>query len=102
MVDRDDDLKIGVKSTAILFGERDRVILGVLQALMLLILVDVGRRAGLGWPYGLGLAAAAGLAVYQQWLIRERGKPECFRAFLNNHWFGAAVFGGIFVDYLIR
>jgi 4-hydroxybenzoate polyprenyltransferase len=102
MVDRDDDLKIGVKSTAILFGERDRVILAALQAVMLLILAGVGRQAGLGGGYWLGLAVAAGFSAYQQWLIRHRGKPECFRAFLNNHWFGAAVFGGIFVDYLLR
>jgi 4-hydroxybenzoate polyprenyltransferase len=102
MVDRNDDLKIGVKSTAILFGRWDRAILGALQAIMLLILWNVGRQAGLGVAYGLGLVVAAGFAVYQQWLIRERGKPECFRAFLNNHWFGAAVFGGMYVDYLLR
>jgi 4-hydroxybenzoate polyprenyltransferase len=102
MVDRDDDLKIGVKSTAILFGRWDRAIIGALQAIMLLILADVGRREGLSGPYGLGLAVAAGLSVYQQWLIRKRGKPECFKAFLNNHWLGAAVFGGIFLDYLLR
>jgi 4-hydroxybenzoate polyprenyltransferase len=101
MVDRDDDLKIGVKSTAILFNRWDRAIIGALQAIMLLILADVGRREGLSGPYGLGLAVAAGLSVYQQWLIRGRGKPECFEAFLNNHWFGAAVFGGIFLDYLL-
>jgi 4-hydroxybenzoate polyprenyltransferase len=102
MVDRDDDLKIGVKSTAILFNRWDRAIIGALQAIMLLILADVGRREGLSEPYGLGLAVAVGLAVYQQWLIRKRGKLECFKAFLNNHWFGAAVFGGIFLDYLLR
>jgi 4-hydroxybenzoate polyprenyltransferase len=102
MVDRDDDLKIGVKSTAILFGRWDRAIIGALQIAMLLILWNVGRQAGLGTAYGLGLVVAAGLATYQQWLIRERGKAECFKAFLNNHWLGAAVFGGIFVDYLLR
>jgi 4-hydroxybenzoate polyprenyltransferase len=102
MVDRDDDLKIGVKSTAILFGELDRALLALLQAFMLLILVAAGRQAGLGWAYDLGLVAALGLALYQQWLIRERARPECFKAFLNNNWSGAAVFAGLALDYLLR
>jgi 4-hydroxybenzoate polyprenyltransferase len=101
MVDRDDDLRIGVKSTAILFGDHDRIILALLQVLMLLILAGVGMQAALGAIYFLGLAVAAGLAGYQQWLIRGRGKAECFQAFLNNHWFGAAIFAGIALDYLI-
>lgn len=101
MVDRDDDLKIGVKSTAILFGARDREILGALQVLMLAILIGIGRYLGLGGPYDLGLAAAAGFAVYQQTLIYRREKAKCFRAFLNNHWFGAAVFAGLFLDYAL-
>jgi 4-hydroxybenzoate polyprenyltransferase len=99
MVDRDDDLKIGVKSTAILFGEYDREIIGALQIAMLAILFGIGRHLGLGWPYDLGLTAAAGFSVYQQALIFRREKPKCFRAFLNNHWFGAAVFAGLFTDY---
>ncbi|BBL75774.1 4-hydroxybenzoate octaprenyltransferase [Methylomagnum ishizawai] len=102
MVDRDDDLKIGVKSTAILFGRHDRLILALLQALMLAILGAVGRQADLGGAYYAGLAVAAGLAGYQQGLIRERGKPECFRAFLNNNWFGLAVFAGLALDYALR
>ncbi|CAL1239748.1 4-hydroxybenzoate octaprenyltransferase [Candidatus Methylocalor cossyra] len=102
MVDRDDDLKIGVKSTAILFGAWDRLILALLQVLVLLILYGVGRGAGLGWPFDLGLAGAAGLAAYQQWLLRHREKANCFKAFLNNHWFGATVFAGIALDYLLR
>ncbi|TAN52055.1 MAG: 4-hydroxybenzoate octaprenyltransferase [Methylococcaceae bacterium] len=102
MVDRDDDLKIGVKSTAILFGSRDRLILGVLQASMQSALIGVGLLAGLGKYYYLGLAAATGFFIYQQWLIRHREKPLCFRAFLNNNWYGAAVFLGIFVDYCFR
>lgn len=101
MVDRDDDLKIGVKSTAILFGRHDRLIIGLLQLAMLALLADVGRRAGLGLAFGGGLLAGAALFVYQQWLIRDREKPECFRAFLNNHWFGAVVFAGIALDYLL-
>jgi 4-hydroxybenzoate polyprenyltransferase len=102
MVDRDDDLRIGVKSTAILFGDLDRVLLATLQVFMLLILYGVGRQTGLGWLYFVGLAVAAELAVYQQWLIRGREKPNCFAAFLNNNWFGAAVFAGIALDYALR
>jgi 4-hydroxybenzoate polyprenyltransferase len=101
MVDRDDDLKIGVKSTAILFGRHDRLIIGLLQVAMLALLADLGRRAGLGLVFAGGLLAGAGLFVYQQWLIRDREKPQCFRAFLNNHWFGAVVFAGIALDYLL-
>jgi 4-hydroxybenzoate polyprenyltransferase len=102
MVDRDDDLRIGVKSTAILFGDLDRVLLAMLQVFMLLILYGVGRQTGLGAIYYLGLAAGAGFGVYQQWLIRGRGKPECFKAFLNNNWFGMAVFAGLAADYALR
>ncbi|SMF95202.1 4-hydroxybenzoate polyprenyltransferase [Methylomagnum ishizawai] len=102
MVDRDDDIRIGVKSTAILFGRHDRLILTLLQALMLAILGAVGWQADLGGAYYAGLAVAAGLAGYQQGLIRERGKPECFRAFLNNNWFGLAVFAGLALDYALR
>lgn len=101
MVDRDDDLKIGVKSTALLFGAWDRQVLGLLQVCMLLALVAVGQLQGLSVCYYLGLVAAAGFSVYQQWLIRDREKPLCFRAFLNNHWYGAAVFLGIFLDYAL-
>jgi len=99
MVDRDDDLKIGVKSTAILFGEYDRHIIGGLQVLMLLILAGIGLQLGLAAPYYLGLLAAAGFSVYQQGLIYHRAKADCFKAFLNNHWFGAAVFSGLAVQY---
>ncbi|WP_134081281.1 4-hydroxybenzoate octaprenyltransferase [Thiohalophilus thiocyanatoxydans] len=100
MADRDEDLKIGVKSAAILFGDADRFIIGLLQGLMLLGLVLLGRELALGTPYYLGLAVALGLAVYQQYLIRDRRPAECFRAFLNNHWLGAAVFAGLFMAYI--
>jgi 4-hydroxybenzoate polyprenyltransferase len=100
MVDRDDDLKIGVKSTAILFGESDRLVVGVLQILTLGGLLLVGLMAGLGLYYHLGLLVAAGLALYQQYLARQRDRAGCFQAFLNNNWFGAAVFAGIFLHYL--
>ncbi len=102
MVDREDDLKIGVKSTAILFGEADRAIIATLQVLLLAALLMVGQEAGLGGYYYFGLLLAAGLALYQQYLIRERDPIACFQAFLNNNWFGAAVFTGIVLDYLVR
>lgn len=99
MVDRDDDLKIGVKSTAILFGRHDRLIIGGLQLAMLAILADVGHRAGLGLAFQLGLVVGAGLFCYQQWLIHYRNKAGCFKAFLNNHWVGAGIFMGLMLDY---
>ncbi|GMQ83659.1 MAG: 4-hydroxybenzoate octaprenyltransferase [Gammaproteobacteria bacterium] len=102
MVDREDDLKIGVKSTAILFGEADRAIIATIQILLLAALLMVGQTAGLGGYYYFGLLLAAGLALYQQYLIRERKPKACFQAFLNNNWFGAAVFTGIVLDYLVR
>ena len=102
MVDRGDDLVLGVKSTAILFGESDRQIIGVIQVMVLVCLVMVGVQAGLGWLYYAGVGAAAGLAIYQQGLIRYREREECFRAFLNNNWFGAAVFVGLLMDYIFR
>lgn len=101
MVDRDDDLKIGVKSTAILFGEQDRLITGMLQVMALYALLLVGDRFELGAPYFLGLAAAAALFAYQQWLIRFRKRDDCFKAFLNNNWVGVAVFVGIAADYAL-
>lgn len=101
MADREEDLKIGVKSTAILFGEADRLIIGIIQVCVLLGLVMLGEQMKMLWPYYLGLAAATGLAVYQQYLIRYREAGACFAAFLNNNWFGAAVFAGIVLNYLI-
>jgi 4-hydroxybenzoate polyprenyltransferase len=99
MVDRDDDVKIGVKSTAILFGDADRIILAILQILMLLGLWLLGRQVELAWPYFAGIGVAAGLAAYQQFLIRRRDPKGCFAAFLNNHWLGLAVFAGLVVSY---
>ncbi|RMD96716.1 MAG: 4-hydroxybenzoate octaprenyltransferase, partial [Bacteroidetes bacterium] len=101
MVDRDDDLKIGVKSTAILFGQQDRLIIGLLQLAMFLLLIWAGMLAGLGYVYFTGLALAALLAGYQQWLIRRRERDGCFRAFLNNHPLGLVVFLGLFFDYAL-
>ena len=99
MVDIQDDLKIGVKSTAILFGDADRIIIGSIQVMFLLTMWIVGNKLDLGLFYFLGLLAAAGLGVYQQWLIRRRDPDGCFRAFLNNHWFGAVIFAGLVLNY---
>ena len=101
MVDREDDLLAGVKSSAILFGRYDRTFIGAFQVLTLLALVLAGQRAGLGVAYHAGLAAAGGLSIYQQLLIRERVPARCFRAFLNNNWFGGSVFCGLALDYFI-
>jgi 4-hydroxybenzoate polyprenyltransferase len=102
MVDRDDDVRIGVKSTAILFGRLDRLAVGLFQLLVLLLLGIVGRASGLGAVFYLGLGLAAGLFGYQQRLIRGRERDACFRAFLNNHRFGLLVFAAIALDYLLR
>jgi 4-hydroxybenzoate polyprenyltransferase len=102
MTDRDDDRKIGVQSTAILFGDLDRTIIAGMQALLLASLVLVGRNAELGqWYYG-GLGAAAVFCTYQAFLIKDRDAVMSFRAFLNNAWFGGAVFAGIVLDYTFR
>ena len=101
MIDRDDDIALGVKSTAILFGDLDRKIIGLIQAMLLVCLLMLGHQTELGLYYYLGVAVAACLAVYQQYLIRFRDRDGCFRAFLNNSWFGAAVFLGILLDYLL-
>ena len=101
MVDRDDDLQIGVKSTAVLFGDMDRVMTGTLQALTLLTLVIIGKRFALGWVFYLSVAVAAGLFAYQQYLIRNREKNACFTAFLNNNWVGMVIFIGIVGHYAL-
>jgi 4-hydroxybenzoate polyprenyltransferase len=100
MVDRQDDLVIGVRSSAILFGRADRGIVAALQIGALALLVIAGVLSALGSWYWLGLAVAAATALHQQYLIRHRDPGECFRAFLNNNLFGLAVFGGILLDYL--
>jgi 4-hydroxybenzoate polyprenyltransferase len=99
MVDKDDDVKIGIKSTAILFGDYDRHIMGGLQIIILLLLITIGRMQNLGGIYYTGLLAAAGLCIYQQRLIVNRDKALCFKAFLNSNWFGLAVFVGLLLDY---
>ncbi|MEO6697444.1 MAG: 4-hydroxybenzoate octaprenyltransferase [Gammaproteobacteria bacterium] len=102
MVDRADDLRIGVKSTAILFGDADRMIIGIIQALMLSAMILTGARLHLGWPYYAGLLVALGFSVYQQILIKDRAPALCLKAFLNNNGFGAAIFAGVVTHYLIK
>jgi len=95
MVDREDDLAIGVKSTAILFGRMDLLVVRILMTGMLLLLIYLGRWYGLGWPWYAGLCAVFVLFVWQQWVIRRREREACFRAFLNNNWVGLAIFLGL-------
>jgi 4-hydroxybenzoate polyprenyltransferase len=101
MVDRDDDVKLGLKSSAILFGRLDVIGVMVCQALFLLLMVAIGYWARLGVFYFVGLAIAAALTAYQFALILGRQRERCFEAFLNNNWLGAAVFGGILADFLL-
>jgi 4-hydroxybenzoate polyprenyltransferase len=102
MVDRDDDIKIGVRSTAILFGDSDRHIIAVLQAMTLVTLYLAGRILRMtGWYYA-GLGGGAVFFVYQLWLIRNRDRDACFRAFLNNNYFGMSLFIGILLTYQFR
>ena len=100
MVDREDDLVIGIRSSAILFGRADRGIVVALQAGTLILLAFAGYLAQLGRWYWLGLGLAVASSLYQQYLIRRRDPAACFRAFLNNNLFGLAVFAGILLDYL--
>ena len=98
MVDRDDDIRMGSKSTAILFGELDLVAQGVLYAMTFAALALVGREAGLGASYWVGLGVAALLVAWEFLLARYRDRDACFRAFLHNHWVGLAIFAGIAAD----
>lgn len=100
MVDREDDLKVGIRSTAILFGDLDRQIIGALQVLLLIDLWLIGGKAQLGLAFDVSLLVVAGLFVHQQRLIHRREPAQCFKAFLNNNWVGAAVFAGVAVSYL--
>ena len=99
MVDYDDDIKIGVKSTAILFGNQDKLIIAAIQILLILNLILIGHRAGLSGFYYLGVASASLFAAYQQYLIKDRSRERCFQAFLNNNWLGLVVFIGVVLDY---
>jgi len=100
MVDREDDIKIGIKSTAILFGDNDTRIIGFLQLITIALLFTVGELQAFGWPYQLSLVIASGFFAYQQSLIANKDRERCFKAFLNNHWVGLIVFVGISIEYL--
>lgn len=102
MADRPDDIRAGSRSTAILFGSADRVMVGVFQIATLAVLAAIGWRLGFGPAWHLGLAVAAGLGLYQQYLIRGRDRGACFRAFMNNNWLGGAVFLGLAAEYALR
>ncbi len=101
MVDRPDDLKIGLKSAAITFGRCDVLAVMVCYAITLGLLAVVGRLAGLGPVYFVGLGVATGIAIYHYTLIRERDRPRCFKAFLHNNWLGATIFAGLLIDRAI-
>jgi len=101
MVDRDDDLKIGVKSTAILFGSADNLIIGVLQAITVVSWLMIASHIGATWPVYLAIAICAGLFGYHQMLCKNRDRDQCFKAFLHNHWVGAVLFAGLFTHYLM-
>ena len=102
MVDREDDLRAGARSTAILFGDLDLAAQGVLYGLTFAALALVGQRAGFGVPYAIALGVAALLVGYEFVIARGRDRDGCFRAFLHNHWVGATVFAGIALDYALR
>lgn len=99
MVDRDDDIHLGIHSSALLFGKYDVVAVMICYGATLNILVMIGQMLGKGWIYYVGLAVAAAIAVYHFTLIQHRKREDCFKAFLHNTWFGMAIFGGILWDY---
>ena len=102
MVDRDDDIHLGIHSSALFFGKYDVAAVMACYAITLALLMMTGQMAGLGWIYFAGLLVAAGVALYHYALIKDRSREECFKAFLHNNWFGAAVFAGIALDYLVH
>ena len=100
MIDREDDLKIGIKSTAILFDDADRFIIGLIQSLVLIALIVIGQQASLNTIYYFSLIIGGCLFLYQLYLIRNRDQKKCMQAFLNNNWFGLVIFIGLFINYL--
>jgi len=102
MVDRDDDIRLGIKSTAILFADLDRPMIAILQISALVTLMLVPRQVEMSYWYYLGLCLAAALFIYQQYLIKDRSRDGCFEAFLNNHWVGLSLFAGIVLHYIFQ
>lgn len=102
MVDRDDDVKLGIHSSALFFGKFDVIAVMACYTLALLLLAVAGLMAGLGITYFTGLMFAEGIALYHYRLIKNRTREKCFKAFLHNNWFGAAVFAGLVMDYVLR
>ena len=102
MVDRDDDVKIGIKTTALLFGKYDVAMVMFCYLVMLSLLTGIGKVIGLGWPYFSGLTIACGIALFHYTLIRNRDRKRCFKAFLHNNWLGFTVFCGVMFDYALR
>ncbi|MDR0807262.1 MAG: 4-hydroxybenzoate octaprenyltransferase [Enterobacteriaceae bacterium] len=99
MVDRNDDVKIGIKSTAILFGRYDKIIIGLLQLATVLLLVWIGYLNHLGAPFYWSLLLVGALFIYQQQLITQRERDKCFQAFMNNNYVGLVVFLGLLMDF---
>ena len=102
MVDREDDLKIGIKSSAITFGRFDVVAVMACYVMTLLLLALVGWQLLMGVAFYIGLLLAAGVTIYHYFLIKSRVKTDCFKAFLGNNWFGLSVFAGLLAHYLIE
>ncbi|MEQ1516493.1 MAG: 4-hydroxybenzoate octaprenyltransferase [Usitatibacteraceae bacterium] len=102
MVDRDDDVKIGINTTALLFGKYDVAMVMLCYLVMLAILTGIGKFIGLGWPYFIGLGLACGIALFHYTMIRRRERERCFKAFLHNNWLGFSVFCGVMFDYALR
>ena len=100
MADRQDDLKIGLKSTAILFGRRDRMIIAIMQCLVIVSLFGIGIKLKMHWPYFISLIVSTFFFLYHQRLITSREPTACFKAFINNNWFGLTLFLGIALNYL--
>ena len=101
MVDREDDLAVGIRSTAILFGRFDLLIIGALMVLMIISLAIMGARIGLAWPWFAGLLVATGLFTWQLYISRDREPDACFRAFLSNNWVGLSIFLGLLASLLL-
>jgi 4-hydroxybenzoate polyprenyltransferase len=102
MADRSDDLRVGVKSSAITFGDMDLLMIGAMQALVLIALLFAGRLLALGTPYFWALCVGAGCFLWQQWIARHRDPDGCMRAFHNNNYFGIVILAGIVLDYATR